>query len=76
MYTYVIVKNILLFTFTSGLRQVSGISPGISVSYNNITDRHEITEIVLSVELNTIALTLTLKRKEDNDLIVMIYTCR
>ena len=35
-------------------------SPGNSVSSINRTDRHDITEILLKVALNTITLTLTL----------------
>jgi hypothetical protein len=33
-------------------------SPGIKVSPNNKTDRHDITEILLKVALNTLTLTL------------------
>jgi len=41
--------------FVSDLRQVDGlISPGPPVSSTNKTDRHDITEIVLKVALNTI----------------------
>jgi hypothetical protein len=35
-------------------------SPGTSVSFTNKTDRHDITEILLKVALNTITITLTL----------------
>jgi hypothetical protein len=34
-------------------------TPGTPVSSNNKTDRHDITEILLKVTLNTITLTLT-----------------
>jgi hypothetical protein len=36
------------------LLQVGGFSPGIPVSSTNKTDRHDITEILLKVALNTI----------------------
>ena len=35
------------------------LSPGTSVSSTTKTDRHDITEILLKVALNTITLTLT-----------------
>ena len=35
--------------FISGLRQVSGFSPGMPVSSTNKTDSHDITEILLKV---------------------------
>jgi hypothetical protein len=35
------------------LRQVSGFYPGTPVSYTNKTDRHDITELLLQVALNT-----------------------
>jgi hypothetical protein len=41
-------------------------SPGIPVSYTNKTDRHDITEILLKVALNTITLTLTLSAYADS----------
>ena len=37
--------------------QVGGFSPGTPVSCTNKTDRHDITEILLKVALNTITLT-------------------
>jgi hypothetical protein len=40
--------------FVSDLRQLGGFSPGTRVSSTNITDRHDITEILLKVALNTI----------------------
>jgi hypothetical protein len=43
--------------FVSDLRQVGG-SPGNPVSSTNKTARHDITEILLKVALNTITLTL------------------
>jgi len=42
--------------FVSGLRQVGGFFPGTLVSCTNKTDRHDITEILLKVALNTITL--------------------
>jgi hypothetical protein len=42
--------------FVSDLRQVGG-SLGIPVSSTNKTDRHDITEILLKVALNTITVT-------------------
>ena len=36
-------------------------SPGMPVSSTNKTDRHDLTEILLKVALNTVALTLTLQ---------------
>jgi hypothetical protein len=45
--------------FVSDLGQVSGLfNPGTPHSSNNKTDRHDITEILLKVALNTITLTL------------------
>ena len=38
------------------------------VSSTNKTDRHDITEILLKVALDTIALTLTLKKNNDGDI--------
>jgi hypothetical protein len=40
--------------FFSDLRQVGGFSPGPTVSSTNKTDRHDITEILLNLALNTI----------------------
>ena len=41
--------------FVSDLRQVGGFfPPDTQVSYTNKTDRHDITEILLKVALNTI----------------------
>ena len=39
--------------FVSDLRQVGGFSPGPPVSSTNKTDRHDITELLLKVALNT-----------------------
>jgi hypothetical protein len=39
--------------FVSDLRQGQWFSPGIQVSFTNKTDRHDITEILLKVVLNT-----------------------
>jgi len=43
-------------------------SPGIRVSSTNKTDRHDVTEILLEVALNTVnlALTIVLSTKQDN----------
>ena len=49
-----------MIKFVSDLRQVGVFSPRIPVSSTNNTDRHDITEILLKVELNTITLILTL----------------
>jgi hypothetical protein len=38
------------------------------VSSTNKTDRHDITEILLKVALDTITLTLTLKKNNDGDI--------
>ena len=43
--------------FVSDLRQVRWFSPGTPVFSTNKTDRHDITEILLKVALNTIILT-------------------
>ena len=40
------------------MRQVSGFFPGTIVSSINKTDRHDVTEILLKVALNTTTLTL------------------
>jgi len=40
--------------FVSDLRQVGGFSPGPPVSSTNKADRHDITEILFKVALNTI----------------------
>ena len=45
--------------FVSELPQVGCFFPGTPVSSTNKTDRHDITEILLKVTLNTITLTLT-----------------
>ena len=42
--------------FVSDSRQVIGFSPGTTISSTNKTDRHDITEILLKVALNTINL--------------------
>jgi hypothetical protein len=44
--------------FVSGLRQVGGFSAGTLVSSTNKTDRHDITEQLLKVALNTIKQTM------------------
>jgi hypothetical protein len=49
-----------MIKFVSDLRQVGGFSLGTPVSSTNKTDRHDITEILLKVALNTITLTLTI----------------
>jgi hypothetical protein len=43
-----------LIKFVSDLRQVGVFSPTTPVSYTNKTDRHDITELLLKVALNTI----------------------
>ena len=40
--------------FVSDLQQLSSFSPGPLVSYTNKTHRHDITETLLKVALNTI----------------------
>jgi len=47
--------------FVSDLRQVGGFLPGTLVSSTNKTDRHDITEILMKMALNTMNLKLTLK---------------
>jgi hypothetical protein len=44
--------------FVSDLRQVGGFLQVLQFLPRNKTERHDITEILLKVELNTIALTL------------------
>ena len=44
--------------FVSDLRQVGGFLWVLQFLPQNKTERHDITEILLKVELNTIALTL------------------
>ena len=64
---YLIQHNVI--KFVSDLRQVSGFSPGTPVSSTNKTDRHNITEILLKVALNTelfrLAFLFLLSSKED-----------
>ena len=43
--------------FVSDLRQVDSFAPGVPVFSSNKTDRHDVTEILLKVALNTITLT-------------------
>jgi hypothetical protein len=43
-----------MIKFVSDLRQVGGFFPGTPVSFKNKADRHNITEILLKVALNTI----------------------
>jgi hypothetical protein len=43
-----------VINFVSDLRQVGGGTPGTPVSSTNKTDRHDITEILLKVALDTI----------------------
>ena len=47
--------------FVSEFRQVGGFSPDIFVSSTNKTYRHDITEILLKVALNTIMITPVLQ---------------
>jgi len=44
--------------FVSDLRQVGGFPPGIPFTSTNKTDPHDITAILLKVELNTIIVSL------------------
>ena len=46
----VIPESTFLLCYTAGL----WFSPSTPISYTNKTDRHDITEIVLKVALNTI----------------------
>ena len=48
-------------------------SPGTPVSSTNKTDRHDITEILLKVTLNTITLTITLNEWDPNLMIQLLY---
>ena len=48
-----------MIQFVGDLRQVGCFSPATPVSSTNKTDRHDITEILLKVSLNTITLILT-----------------
>jgi hypothetical protein len=58
--------------FVSDLRQVGGhFSPGHPVSSNNKTVRHDLTEILLKVALNTYTIKQTNKQK-DNDCIMIV----
>jgi hypothetical protein len=47
--------------FVSGLCQVSGFFPFTPVSSTNKTDHHDIAEVLLKVELNTINQTIIIK---------------
>jgi hypothetical protein len=49
--------------FVSDLQQVGGFLLGTPVSSTNKTDRHDITEILLKVALNTITITLSLEKQ-------------
>jgi hypothetical protein len=46
-----------VISFVSDLQQISGFLPVLGFPHTNKTDRHDITEIVLRVVLNTITLT-------------------
>jgi hypothetical protein len=48
------LQHIYVIKFISDLRQVGGFSLDTPVSSINNTDRHDITEILLKVALNTI----------------------
>jgi hypothetical protein len=50
-----------MIKFVSDLRQVGGF-PGTLVSSTNKTDRHDITDILLKVALNTIKQTKQMRR--------------
>jgi len=45
--------------FVSDLRQVGGFPRGTPASFTNKTDRHDITEILLKLVINTLTLTIT-----------------
>jgi hypothetical protein len=47
-----VYKNYVI-KLVSDLRQVRGFSPGLPVSSTNKADRHDVTEILLKVALNT-----------------------
>ena len=47
-----------MIKFVRDLRQVKWFSPATLASSTNKTDRHDIAEILVKVELNTITLTL------------------
>jgi hypothetical protein len=46
-----------MYSIHYAIKFVSDFSPSTPVSFNNKTDCHDITEILLKVVLNTIALT-------------------
>ena len=48
--------------FVNDLRQIDGFSPDTPVCSTNKTDRHDITEILLKVALNTITVAQTGKK--------------
>jgi len=50
-------KQHYVIKFVSDLRQLGGFFTGTPVSSTNKADRHDITEILLKVVLNTITLT-------------------
>jgi hypothetical protein len=50
-------KNIYSVEMILDIRSTQNFSPGIPVSSTNKTDRHDLTEILLKVVLNTINLT-------------------
>ena len=56
----------------SDLWLVGGFNPGTLVSPPNRIDRHDITEILLKVALNTITQTLTQARKVSNHIYVTV----
>ena len=66
--------------FVSDLPHVSGFLWVLLISYINKTDRHDITEILLKVALNTINLTLTLQinanSKYIDEIVVLFNTCK
>jgi len=59
--TWQIVAIFAVFSYITAvwIEKILWFSPGILIFSTNETDRHDITEILLKVALNTIPLTLT-----------------
>ena len=64
-----LIYNYLWNQYVSDLRQVGCFFPDTPVSPTNKTDRHDVTEILLEVALNTITLTLFSAKKTDRHLV-------
>ena len=80
LYSFVVLSGGVLDTtlcdkVCQGLATGRCFSPGTPVSSTNKIDRHDITEIVLIVTLNTITLTLTVVSKWSCDADESTYTC-